>query len=259
MQTSKRQDVSRGILAFAQNTEQTDYIGIANKTLALASKVLGLPYTLITNVDQRGKTNTRYSIDTQQFVEWKNIGRHSAYSLTPYDETLVIDVDYIVQDRELLKIFEQEFDYRLLRHSHALTQDYPNSMGPNSLPFVWATVFAFRKTKKSEIFFNLVKRIQENYGYYCALYNVQERNYRNDYAFAMADYIVNGYTILTETIPGSMLTVDQPINSIEVTDSTYIIRDNNKAYIAPKTNLHIMSKAYLQSENFAEFIKNVTA
>lgn len=251
--------MSKGIVAFAQNTEQTDYIGIGQKTLALASAKLGIPYTLITNVDQANWLNHRYDIDTQQFVEWKNIGRHHAYELSPYDETLVIDVDYVVQDRSLLQVFKQDFDYRLLRHSHALTQDWPSDMGPNSLPFVWATVFAFRKTPKAKMFFDLVDRIQKNYGYYRSLYNIRERNYRNDYAFAMADYIINGYVIPVDTMPGSMLTVDQKINSIEVKDNSYIIRDDNKAYIVPKTNLHIMSKAYLQSDNFAEFIKNVSA
>ena len=50
----------------------------------------------------------------------------------------------------LLKIFELDWDYLLQRHSHTFEQAYPNSMGPHSLPFVWATVFAFRKTNRSQ-------------------------------------------------------------------------------------------------------------
>ena len=28
-------------------------------------------------------------------VNWKNVGRHLAYELTPYDETILLDTDYI--------------------------------------------------------------------------------------------------------------------------------------------------------------------
>jgi len=257
MSNSKRFGKSRGIVAFACNTETTDYISIAEKTLKLAEKNLKLPTTLITDINT-SLQNTRYDIDLGKFVEWKNFGRHAAYKLSPYDETIVIDADYLILDNSLLQIFQTNWDYILQRNSHALTVEWPTTMGPNSLPYIWATVFAFRKTDRAEQFFNLVARIQENYGYYKLLFNVQERNYRNDYAFAMADIILNGYTVGTNSIPGSMLAVDQTIESIVKKDNQLIIRDVNRAYVAPITNLHVMSKKYLQSEDFAKFINEQT-
>jgi hypothetical protein len=123
-------------------------------------------------------------------------------------------------------------------------------MGSNSLPYVWATVFAFRKTEKSKMYFDLIGRIQRNYAYYCALFNVDSRNYRNDYAFAIADTILNGYAIETKSIPGSILAVDQSIQSMTVKDKHIVVKDKNKSYVLPHTNLHVMSKAYLQSDDF---------
>ena len=254
---SKKLEKSKGILAFAHNTAATDYVAIANQTLEIASAKLGLPYTLITNVDDTGLYNTRYDVDSETFVPWRNYGRHQAYNLSPYNETLVIDVDYIVLDNTLLDIFKCPWDYLLQRQSHALTVEWPETMGKNSLPYVWATVFAFRKTERAQLFFDLVNRIQQNYSYYSALFNIQERNYRNDYAFAIADIILNGYSIPTISIPGSMLSVDQPITSIAVNDNQLVIRDADRAYIVPKTNLHIMSKAYLQSDNFKQFVNQI--
>jgi len=259
MQNLKSLEKSRGIVAFATNTATTDYVSIASRTLRLASHVLKLPHTLITDASQQNWTNHRYAIDRCEFVEWKNVGRHTAYDLTPYDETLVIDVDYVVQDDSLLKIFELDWDYLLQRHSHTFEQAYPNSMGPHSLPFVWATVFAFRKTNRSQQYFSLIDRVQKNYTYYRELFNLQERNYRNDYAFAIADIVLNGYTVGINSIPGSMLTIDQTIDSIEIKDNTYIVRDKQRAYVVPHTNMHIMSKQYLQSDNFGEFVEHVTA
>jgi hypothetical protein len=256
MSNSKKSVKSKGILAFASNTATTDYIGIAEQTLAVAKKQLGLPCTLITNTEEVS-VNRRYDIDTQQFVQWNNFNRYQAYELSPYDETLVIDVDYLILDNKLLDIFKCPWDYVLQRSSHALTTNWDTTMGPQSLPYVWATVFAFRKTPRAEQFFKLVERVQKNYGHYCALFNVRERNYRNDYAFAIADIILNGYTIPTVSIPGSMLTVDQPINSITQSNDQLIVRDSERAYVIPKTSLHIMSKTYLQSENFTALIKEL--
>ena len=182
-----------------------------------------------------------------------------AYELSPYDETLVIDADYLVLDDSLLKIFQVDWDYILQRHSHTFEQDFPSSMGPHSLPFVWATVFAFRKTPRAQQFFDLVDRVQLNYSYYRELFNLEQRNYRNDCAFAIADIVLNGYTVGTDTIPGSMLTVDQLVDSIEIKDNNLIVRDHTRAYVIPRTNLHVMSKRYLQSDNFAEFIDHATA
>jgi hypothetical protein len=130
-------------------------------------------------------------------------------------------------------------------------------MGANSLPYVWATVFAFRKTKKSKMFFDLIGRIQRNYAYYCALFNVEQRNFRNDYAFAMADIIINGYSILNHSMPDNMLAVNQPITSIELTDNKFFIKDKEKSYVTPVMNLHIMSKAYLQSDNFKSLVSKL--
>jgi hypothetical protein len=251
---------SRGIVAFAINTNATNYVAIANRTLPLASRVLGLPYTLITEEHlARTWSNNRYDIDTNEFVQWRNLGRNLCYELSPYDETLVIDIDYVVQDCSLLKLFDIPSDYLLQRRARALNdEDIPHLMGAYSLPYVWATVFLFRKTPRAKMFFDLVRRIQENYHYYRELFNVENRIYRNDYAFAMADVILNGFTIKQNSIPGQLLNIMQPINSVERQGNQLIIKDRERAYVIPQMNFHVLSKAYLQSDNFKEFINAAT-
>ncbi len=258
MKNSRKLEKSRGILAFAYNVDTIDYVSIAKHTLELASKKLDLPYTLITDKELQNDLYTmRYDIDSKEFIRWRNIGRHRAYELSPYDETLVIDVDYLVLNNGLNKIFDTEWDYLLARDSMALTTSWPSTMGDNSLPYVWATVFAFRKTEKAKMFFDLIDRVQKNYSYYCALFNVRERNFRNDYAFAMADVIMNGYALDTKSIPENIIAIDQPIDSISLSQGKIIVKDQNKAYVLPYTNLHVMSKWYLQSQNCRDFINEV--
>jgi hypothetical protein len=251
MKISKKLEKSRGILAFAYNVDIIDYVAIANQTLEVASKKLNLPYTLITDKELKNDLhNSRYDIDTNQFIQWRNIGRHHAYDLSPYHETLVIDVDYLILNDNLNKIFDLDWDYLLQRNSFALTTDWPKLMGETSLPYVWATTFAFRKTKKAKMYFDLIGRIQRNYFYYRDLFNIQDRIFRNDYAFAIADTILNGYCLNGNSIPENMLAINQVITSIDVNRDNLIIKDLNRSYVVPMTNLHIMSKGYLQSENF---------
>jgi hypothetical protein len=255
MQNLKKSEKSRGILAFAYNVETIDYVSIAQSTLKLASKNLNLPYTLITDKEFKNESlNSRLDINSGSFIQWRNAGRHHAYELSPYDETLVIDVDYLVLNNNLNKIFDTEWDYLLQRNSFALATEFPKLMGETSLPYIWATVFAFRKTAKSKMYFDMIGRIQRNYHYYRSLFNIQERIFRNDFAFAISDILLNGYNISKYSIPENMLTVDQVIHSIEVVDRNLIIKDSSKSYVVPRTNLHVMSKAYLQSDNFKKLV-----
>jgi len=258
MKTSKKLEKSRGIVAFAYNVDTIDYVSIADSTLSLASKKLGLPYTLISDQELRNDTyNMRYDIDTGSFIQWRNAGRHYAYELSPYEETLVIDVDYLVLNNNLNEIFKTDWDYLLARNSIALTTMWPTTMGKTSLPYVWATVFAFRKTARAKLFFDLVGRIQRNYSYYRALFNIDDRNFRNDYAFAMANIVLTGYTLDKRSIPENIIAVDQPIESINSVNGKIVVKDKNKSYVLPQTNLHIMSKTYLQSENFRNFVEQI--
>ena len=67
-------------------------------------------YEYIMNNFKSDKSNTR-----EQQV-WINKGRYQAYELSPYEETLVLDVDYIINSDKLLKTgFTQKFgvDYAI--------------------------------------------------------------------------------------------------------------------------------------------------
>ena len=130
------------------------------------------------------------------------------------------------------------------------------TMGEMSLNYVWATAIAFKKTPKSKMLFDLVGRVQNNYRYYCKLYNIRSSNFRNDYAFAIADNIINGYTA-SLGIPWTMLTVDKTVKALEIKNNNIIVREDDGAHIIPKQNIHIIDKLYLQSDSYEEFIEQV--
>lgn len=266
MKKSNANEKSRGVVLFAFNTDDIDYIAIAKQAARLINHTLSLPVTLIT--DKEHTNNVFDSIITVEHQhknfknaeqsQWRNADRYNAYALSPYDETLLIDSDYLMLDKSLLKMFDVTVDYRL-QHNNIILDDASNFiMGMTSLPYVWATVVLFKKTSKSKMLFDLVGRIQRNYQYYRLLYNIRETNFRNDYAFAIANSIINGYALSTDqSIPWSMVSVDEPIKSIELHKDFLLIRNENRAQLLPKQNLHVMYKPYLLSQSFRELVDDL--
>jgi len=271
MKNSKQNVESRGVVLFAFNTDTVDYVTIADNCAKLIAKNLKLPITLITDstatpqfsydrviaVDYHG-VNQRTDVVTRKQVQWKNFGRYTVYEHSPYDHTLMLDTDYLVLDDSLLKLFDQDYDYKIMGHSDDFDKSMTSRMGNVSLPYLWATVVLFRKTPRSECFFSLIGKIQRNWGYYRSLFNVDGSQYRNDFAFAMADIILNGYSLhKPNTIPWNMLTVAGEVTKLELNDNSIVVRTPAKAYMVPKHNIHIMHKQYLMSDHYQKFVEEM--
>jgi len=54
-----------------------------------------------------------------------------------------------------------------------------------------------------------------------------------------------------------MLTVEQPIESIDIKNDFLIIRHKDRAEVVSRQNIHVMDKEYLMTEKFKEFVRNV--
>lgn len=266
MNNSKRLEKSKGVVVFAFNTH-VDYVAIADETSKLIQHNLKLPVTLVTDHDSRPKFayDRVIRVDPQgstyrtedSTVQWRNFGRYLAYELSPYDETIVLDTDYLVLDDSLLKLFETDWDYKLMHHNSDENGASYEMMGETSLPYIWATVVLFRKSARAQMLFELVGKIQRNYKYYRLLYNIREGNYRNDYAFAIANIILSGYNINeSQGIPWKMFTLNNKIERLVDNGnkiSSYFKEGN--PLVLPKQNIHVMDKTYLQTEHFRNFVR----
>lgn len=259
---------SKGVILFAFNTDLVNYVGIAEQAARLIHHSIGLPVTLVTDVEIISKYVDRVVYTDNEFqnkrqgyaggTTWRNGNRYLAYELSPYDETILLDSDYLVLDQSLLTLLETTSDYRLIHNNVSLFQNMTGNMGQLSLDYVWATAITFKRTEQAKLLFSLVGRIQRNYAYYRQLYNIRERNFRNDYAFAIANNIISGYTTNVEqTVPWNMLTLDQKIESIELYNNTLTVRDSDKAYILPRQNIHVMDKDYLLSSKHKIFVDTI--
>lgn len=247
---------SKGVLIFATNTSSIDYVAIARRAEKLINHYLNLPVTII---EGTRSNNLRYNIDTGVIEPWYNLGRSSAYELSPYDQTILMDSDYLIFDDNLLKILSTVGDYSIVKNNTFVDDITPKSMGPHSLPALWATVIAFNRTPKSQMLFDLVARIERNYSYYRKLYNIPTTNYRNDYAFTIADNILNGYTQDSSNyIPWSIYTIANTIDRLELINDRLQLTTKGQGFVLPKQSLHIISKRYLLSNECDQLIRAAT-
>lgn len=204
--------MSKGIICFAVNNGSVDYLKQARFLAKRAKEYLDLPVTVITNqqdnsgvfdhvinIEESKNNNIRryYNGSTDyEVLNFQNDSRPLAYDLSPYEQTILLDTDYIICSDKLLMPFDQPCDFILHDKSIDLapwrgSQEFWH-LSDTSIKFYWATCVFFRKSQENKIFFDLLKHIQENWNYYNLLYEISHPMYRNDYAFSIAIHIMNG-------------------------------------------------------------------
>lgn len=269
--------MSKGVLLFAFNNESINYIKQAIFCAKRVTKYLGLPVSLVTDAelsDSQSKqfdniikiknsfSNKKAYRDgslSKRVLSFNNYGRECSYELSPYNETIVMDTDYIVANDKLLNCFAQQKDLLLFKDATHLgiyngTQEF-KSISDGGVDFYWATVIYFKKNNITEAYFNLVKHIKENYMHYRGVYQFKNTVYRNDFAFSIAVHILSGYTKnnFVGVIPGKKFyTIDRDI-LLSINDDEFKIlvekQDRLGEYTPVKfkgSNLHVMNKFSLE-------------
>ncbi len=266
--------MTQGVLLFAQNNSDIDYNKLAVFAATRIEQYLNVPVSLVTDSKDwllKSQRNAKLLFDkiipissetnqTKRFhdgtlssklLTWKNLSRASCYDLSPYDETLVLDTDYIISSNNLSKIWNNKFDFLIYQDSFDLAQwrddrsfRYLNQL---SIPFYWATAFYFKKNLYTKSFFYIVQQIQNNWSYYRALYNIDSTAFRNDFAFSIAINMMGNE--FAGPLPGKMNYILDKDILIELKDKSlkFLVEKKSYAgeYIATKTDsldVHVMNK-----------------
>ena len=269
--------MSNGILIFAQNNSSVDYIKLAVFAAVQAKKYLDVPVSVVTDspswlaesqpdhpfdqiieVHDSSLTQKKAFFDGAIFsktLEWKNFARNQAYNLSPYDTTLVIDSDYIINSDILKSAFDADLDFQIYSSSMDLADWRPRDefirINDHSIKFYWATTFIFKKNPMMESFFDLISYIRANWDYFKMLYNIDASLFRNDYAFSIAIHIMNSKVEGTFAfeLPGKMIYTKDKDLLVEMKDNAmkFLVekKDYNGEYIFAKTaglDVHVMNK-----------------
>lgn len=199
--------------------------------------------------------DTRYATFTDAYL---NTDRANVYDMSPFDETLMIDADYLMLDNTMDSVWGHADDFLCNRKTIDLDHQannfgFDNRFNEMSIPLYWATAVYFRRTDKSKLIFELMNFIKENYAYYKYLYNFNHSGYfRNDYALSIAIHISNN---LMEYGSIGTLPVDHILFSME-NDQIHEFKHGNaiitsepvqgEFYVhSVSRNVHIMNKRAL--------------
>jgi hypothetical protein len=267
--------MTHGAVIFAQNNGAIDYVKIATFSAKQIKKYLNIPVSLITDsptsvtedvfdqiiVISSNTTQTKKFFDgalSSKNLIWKNQSRSQVFELTPYDITLVIDSDYIVNSSVLLPAFDSDSNFQIYRTSLDLagwrnTSSF-DRLNQYSIPFYWATVFIFKKDEITQTFFNIVDNIKLNWEYYRLLYTIDSKVFRNDFAFSIAIHIMNNNTTgeFATELPGSMTYILDRDLLVEMAEDRMQFLVEKESYHGEYTlvkttglDVHVMNKSSL--------------
>jgi hypothetical protein len=271
-----------GAVIFAQNNSSIDYIKLAIFAASQIKTFLNIPVSIITDcadwmlstypkdsiafdqiieIDYASTNNQKRFNDgtlSSKFLEWKNLDRNLVYDLTPYDRTLVVDSDYIINSSLLLGALESDHNFQIYKDSFSLSSWRSNTeferINQYSIPFYWATTFIFEKTLEVKSFFDIVNYIKSNWPYFRTLYNIEVSTFRNDFAFSIAIHLMNAKTagIFAQELPGKMLYISDRDLLISIKDGKmkFLIEKENHlgeytAVSLNNTDVHVMNKLSL--------------
>lgn len=263
--------MTKGCLVFAFNNEKINYIKQATDLSLRIKKYLDIPTTIVTDKkivskdfdqvividkDFYSSKKTYHDGNANERLTFYNAARIQAYELTPYEETIVLDSDFIICNNNLKKCFSQNksvcmydesFDICTFRQTQEFT--WISDIG---CKFYWATCTYFKKDVQAKLFFDVINHVYENYSYYKRLYQINSNLYRNDFSFSIAAHILNNYQKgnFVGDMPDTMYYSLDKDEILSISNEQILFLTNfGKKNIAVKTNkhnVHCMNKYSLE-------------
>jgi hypothetical protein len=229
--------MTTGALIFAFNNKQIDYLSMAQWSARNIQRHLGIPTHIVTDQEIAATgTNQRWFGDFNTTVIWHNESRVSAYDLSPWDQTLVLDADYVVASNQLQVVLDAKQDFLAHRLAYDVVgqNDFLglNYFGQHNMPMWWATVMMFRRSPQAKLIFDAMKMVQNHWMHYKRLYKNNSPSYRNDHALSIALGMVNGHVTEHNSIPWQLASLT-PEHKLKQLDQDHyrvdFITSNNKS------------------------------
>lgn len=197
--------MSKGYLVIAQNNKKYDYLRMAY-ALALSIKNTQSSVKSITLATDSDTIPDAYRYvfdeiveipwgDSAKRSEWKIDNKWKYYYITPYEETIILDVDMIFTSDisywwDILKDKDVwACSAPVTFKGHTITSDiYRQTFSSNSLPNVYTAFMYFKKSDLTSELFKMVDYIFKNWKlfYYEYLDITRPKNLSGDVAYALA-------------------------------------------------------------------------
>jgi|TARA_B110000503_G_scaffold139821_1_gene229149 hypothetical protein len=217
---------------------------------------------VVQNVEFR--TNPRKHFDspwTEFNAQFSNSNKDNILSLSPFNKTLLLDTDFIVQNDFYDYIFDTDIPVAMHRTARYLENQPPylneQTLNEAGIHHWWSTVVYFNKDhEECDILFDMWAHVKENWDYYHLLYQFPPGLFRTDFCVSIAAHLMNGFNnghFMHDFKSTDLINMDQKDDIVEIKDlndwvlyshdrkepwKNILVRNTN-------TNLHVMNKRAL--------------
>jgi len=277
----------QGVCFFVYNNNQLDYVDLLMLAARYVKEYLKLPVCMITDngtynwmlesqsesdidtyIDYIKITNDEFkdNLRTHKDSPWseftaqfQNSNKHKIWEYSPFEQTLLMDTDYIVKNDFLLQSFNNP-GVSMYNNAVSTRNDPPHRnevlLYPSGIKMWWSTVVYFDRSEFSKMFFDLWDHVADNYEFYQFLYNFPGGLFRTDYCVSIAVHILNGMEESTtidnfDDMPMHYISQDDDIIDINNKQDWICLgcdqKENWKNILIKHSNLdlHVMNKRAL--------------
>ena len=164
---------------------------------------------------------------TEFAAQFSNSNKHKIWEYSPFEKTLLLDIDYIVKTDRLLQAFEYN-GVAMFDRALSIRNDipYPNErrLYDIGVKMWWSTVVYFDRSEFSKLFFDTWAHVADNYDFYQYLYNFPGSLFRTDYCVSIAAHILHGM----EDVAIIHNFEDQPMYYMSQQDDIYSINNEQE-------------------------------
>lgn len=216
-------------------------------------------HVIIDNITHERNTRTHRDSPWNEFTtQFNNKNKHSIFNKSPYEKTLMIDVDYLIGNDTLDAIFDTDSEVAMYKQAISVRNYRPRiweqKLHPDGIDMWWSTAVYWRSDSElAKLFFGVWEHVKENYNYYKWLYKFPGVLFRTDYAVSIAVHILNGHRQgnLIHELPGKVMLFSEQIDDIadfkKINDMLLVCPDpkelwKNIASRIKNENVHVMNK-----------------
>ena len=261
---------NKGILLFAKNNKDFNYIKQAKVSAVLAKHYLNVPVAIVTPLDECEEDLSLFDviIDWKAKVEeinlrpmyvdgkftpvqWHNLDRLTAYDLSPFDETILIDSDYLIQNDVLNTVWGNKEPMLMNTHTRIPAKHqqhvYELVVQDGFSKVHWFTVMYFRKCEETKEWFDVAKYVREHYDFYKKTFRIPYQYFRNDITAAIASHVIGGFRDdYIKPLPVRQINSFGMENILDVKKGSIILETETIPVLLKDTNVHMLNKQSLE-------------
>ena len=204
---------SKGILAFAQGQEFLRLAVIQLRRLR-AFTAIPVAYIIAADTLNTDEVQTLKDLGAELIVadspaqsrsydlsrEWRNLGRDQALDLSPFEKTLLVDVDYILQSKAAIALLDADLPLVCNQWHQCFEQEFVfdnPTIGAHGIAMLWATLLWFDKGALSRALFARWKEVLKFMKWRQEFYKFHSSLIRNDYALSIAAHELEQEQLMT--------------------------------------------------------------